>query len=125
MTKRINPHCPVRGCETKKPHADDPIVQGLIREFAPPEKMTIWALNAMVELRESICRDLTEKKVFAWYSRLRQPEEMYIRTLYAIFIATDGDLPHILSGDRPNGLSPLYTEVNKVVFEDRGLLQVS
>ena len=79
----------------------------------------------MAELRESICRDLTENKIFAWYSRLRLPEELYIRTLYALFIATDKELIHILSGATPNGLSPLYSKVNEVVFEGRGLLQVS
>lgn len=79
--KKTNPHCPVAGCQTTQPHADDPIVQGLILEFAPPEKMTLWARTAMAELSESICRDLVAKKVFAWHSRLRQPEELYIRTL--------------------------------------------
>jgi hypothetical protein len=123
--KKINRHCPVPGCRTTKPHADNPIVQGLIRAFAPPEAMTLCARIAMAELSESICRDLREKKLFAWYSRLRQPEELYIRTLYALFIATDNELPHVLSGDRPNGLSPLYSEVNKLIFEGRGLLQIS
>jgi hypothetical protein len=125
MTKRINPYCPVRGCGTTQPHADDPIVKGLIHEFAPPEKMTMWTLAAMAELSNSVCRDLTEKKTFAWYTRRRQPEEMYVRTLYALFIATDKELHHILSGDTPNGLSRLYIEVNKVVFGGRGSLQVS
>ena len=97
----------------------------MILEFAPPEKMTLWARTAMAELSESICRDLIAKKVFAWHSRLRQPEELYIRTLYALFVATEEELPHILSGDRPNNsLSSLYEKVNKVVFEGRGLLQV-
>jgi hypothetical protein len=123
--KKVNPHCPVSGCKTAKPHADDPIVKGLIHEFAAPEKMTMWTLSAMAELSKSICRDLTEKRFFAWYTRLRQPEEMYIRTLYALFIATDKELHHILSGDMPNGISGLYAEVNGVVFGDRGLLQVS
>lgn len=123
--KKINPHCPVEGCATKEPHADDPIVKGLILEFSPPVRMTLWARTAMAELSESICRDLMAKKVFAWHSRLRQPEELYIRTLYALFIATEKELHHILSGEMPNGLSPLYNEVNKVVFEGRGLLQTT
>jgi len=123
--KKGNPHCPVAGCQTKKPHADDPIVKALMMEFSPPEKMTAWVLAAMAELRESICRDLEEEKVFAWHSRLRQPEELYIRTLYALFVASDKELPHIISGDMPNGLSGLYSQVNKVVFEGRGLLQGS
>lgn len=120
----VNPNCPVNGCRTNKPHNDDPIVQSLIAEFAPPEKMTLWVRVAMAELRESICRDLQENKLFAWYSRLRLPEEMYIRTLYALFIATEKELIHILSGAAPNGLSPLYAKVNEVVFEGRGLMQV-
>ena len=123
--KKANPHCPVNGCKTTKPHADDPIVKGLILTFAPPEQMTLWVRTAMAELSESICRDLMAKKAFAWHSRLRQPEELYIRTLYALFIATEKELHHILSGDMPNGLSRLYEEVNKVVFQRRGLLQVS
>ena len=93
-------------------------------EFAPPEKMTKWTLGAMAELRESICRDLLDKKVFAFHTRIRQPEELYIRTLYTLFIATNEEIPHILSGSPPNGLSNFYREVNRVVFENRGLLLV-
>lgn len=122
-SKKQSPHCPVAGCQTKKAHADNPIVKALILEFSPPEKMTGWVLAAMVQLRESICRDLEAKNLFAWHSRLRQPEELYIRTLYALFVATDKELPHILSGDMPNGLSRLYAEVNRVVFGSTGLLQ--
>jgi len=115
----------VSGCRTTGPHAGDPIVQGLILQFAPPEKMAIWTRVAIAELRESICRDMAENRVFAWYSRLRLPEELYVRTLYALFIATDKELIHILSGVTPNDLSPLYSKVNEVVFEGRGLLQAS
>src|SRR5216683_2951661 len=100
---RVNPHCPVPGCKTDKPHADDPIMEGLIHEFAPPDKLTFWVLHAMAELRDSICRDLADKKIFAWHTRLRQPEELYIRTLYALFIAGEKELQHILSGAMPNG----------------------
>jgi hypothetical protein len=122
---KINPHCPVPGCKTEKPHASDPIVEGLIYEFAPSEKLTFWVLGGMAELRESICRDLADRRIFAWHTRLRQPEELYIRTLYALFIAGEKELHHILSGDPPNGLSGLYSKVNALVFEGRGLLQVS
>src|SRR5439155_18471630 len=115
--KKTNPHCPVSGCKTAKPHANDPVVKGLILEFAPPEKMTMWALAAIVELRESVCRDLKDKKVFAFMTRLRQPEELYIRVLYALFIATEKELHHILSGEMPNGFFGLYPQVNDLVFE--------
>jgi hypothetical protein len=84
--------------------------------------MTFWTLGAMTELANSICRDLSEGKAFAWLSRLRQPEELYIRTLYALFIASEAELPHILSGAMPNGLSNLYSKVNEVVFNSKGLL---
>jgi hypothetical protein len=86
--------------------------------------MTAWTLAAMVELAESICRDLEAKKVFAFHTRIRQPEELYIRALYALFIASDAEIPHILSGATTNGLAGYYREVNRVVFEGRGLLLV-
>ena len=78
----------------------------------------------MAELAQSIGRDLEGKKVFAVHTRIRQPEELYIRTLYALFVATDEEIPHILSGATSNGLARLYSEVNRVVFEGRGLLLV-
>jgi len=124
MPKKIkrNPFCPVPGCRTIAAHLEDPIVTGLMRAFAPPDKMAQWSLVAMAELSQSISRDLADKKVFAFHTRIRQPEELYIRTLYALFVASDRELPHISSGAMPNGLSSLYREVNRVVFEGHGLL---
>jgi hypothetical protein len=107
------------------PHADDPAVMAMIQEFGPPARMVTWALAAMTELRESICRDLAENKVLAWYTRLRQPEEIYVTVLYALFVANEKELHHILSGERPNGLSQRYDQVNELVLCGRGLLQVS
>lgn len=124
MSKRTNPNCPVTGCRAAAPHTDDAIVKALMIAFAPPAEMTKWTLVAMAELSQSICRDLEDKKVFAFHTRIRQPEELYIRTLYALFIATNEEIPHMLSGATPNGLSRLYGEVNRVVFEGRGLLLV-
>ena len=66
----------------------------------------------MAELRDSICRDLVENKVLAWYTRLRQPEEIYVTVLYALFIADEKELHHIISGETPNGFSRLYPKVN-------------
>jgi hypothetical protein len=122
---KVNPYCPVRGCKTDKAHSDDPIVKGLIRKFGSPDKLTFWVLQAMEELRDSISRDLADGKLFAWLTRLRQPEELYIRTLYALFISDERELHHLLSGEPPNGLSRLYRKVNQVVFEGRGQLKVS
>lgn len=98
-------------------------MNGLIQAFGPPAKMAEWSLAAMVELRESICRDFVENKIFAWYTRLRQPEELYIKTLYALFVASEPELHHLLSGEMPNSLARLYEKVNEVVFLGRGLLQ--
>jgi hypothetical protein len=123
--KGPNPHCPVAGCRTTQPHLADPTVQALMREFGPPDKTAKWTLAAMAELAASTCRELREKNVFAFHTRIRQPEELYIRTLYTLFVASDAELPHIISGATPNGLSRYYESVNKVVFEGRGLLQVS
>jgi hypothetical protein len=122
---KVNPHCPVPGCRAAVPHADDPLVKGLILAFAPPEEMTRFACAAISELCDSIRRDWMEGKVFSWYSRLRQPEELYIRTLYALFIANEKELHHVISGDTPNGIAVLYDKVNEVIFEGRGLQTTS
>jgi hypothetical protein len=76
----------------------------------------------MAELGHSICRDLTDKKLFAFFTRMRQPEELYIRTLYALFVAPSAELPHLVSGAMPNGLSNMYRQVNATVLGGRGLL---
>lgn len=111
------------GCKTAQPHEDDPIVQGLIAEYSNSERMAQWVLSVMAELRQSIFQDIENKRILAWFSRLRQPEELYIRTLYALFVATDKELHHILSGDRPNGFSLYYPKVNALVYGGRGELQ--
>jgi hypothetical protein len=78
----------------------------------------------MAELRNSIDRDLKEGQMLAFLTRLRQPEELYIRTLYALFIPTEKELHHVLSGEMPNSLVGMYNKVNNIVFEGRGLLLV-
>jgi hypothetical protein len=122
MAKKKNPHCPVPGCQTRKPHADDRIVKALIETFGTPEKMTHWTLAAMVDLRDSIIRDIQDKKIFAWFTRLRQVEELYIRTLYNLFVANEKQLHHSLSGEMPNSYALFYEDVNRVVFGERGRL---
>src|SRR5579864_4228289 len=105
MSNRPNPNCPVSGCRAAAPHLDDPTVKALMVAFAPPVDLTMWTLAAMAELTQSICRDLESRNVFAFHTRIRQPEELYIRTLYTLFVATDEEIPHILSGATPNGLA--------------------
>ena len=121
-TTRRNPHCPVCGCETANPHADDPVVKELILEFSRPEHLTQWALTVMTEFRESLCDDLKSKRVFAWHLGLRQPKELFVRTLYAVLLAEEKELDHIFAGAPPNSLTFYYKHVNRAICENRGLL---
>ena len=69
--------------------------------------------------------DLAAGRNFALITRSRQQEELYIRALYALFIATPEGLAHIMSDYAPNSFSLMYRAVNKVIFEGRGILEVS
>ena len=123
MTKtKSNTHCPIPGCKTVTPHAEHPLVKDLILEFSCPERMTHWALTVMIELTEPMGDDLRNKRVFEWHLRMRQPKELYVRTLYATLIADERERHHILSGALPNSLTFFYPDVNKIILEDRGLL---
>jgi hypothetical protein len=120
---KINPFCAVPGCKTKQRHEDDPVVQGLIGLLTCPGKLIAVVRSAMEELISSLENDLAANRTFAWLTRLRQPEEMYIRMLYVLFVADGCEVLHVLSGSPPNGMSALYKRVNEVVFEGRGELQ--
>jgi hypothetical protein len=74
----------------------------------------------MADLRNSITDDVLKNRLFSWYARMRQPEELYFRTLYILFLATDDEVPHILSGDVPNSFFQIYEQVNKNILEGRG-----
>ncbi len=68
--------------------------------------------------------DLAAGRNFALLTRSRQPEELYIRALYALFIASPEELAHIMSDETPNSFSLMYRAVNGLVFEGRGILEV-
>src|SRR6266851_4101254 len=116
MSKKANPYCPVTGCNTRRPHMDDPLVQGLHREFSPPQKLAFWTRAAIGELINSVQSDLSDNRVLAYVSRWRQLEELYYRALYVIFIAKDVELPHIFSGEMPNGFAAIYRAVNRDIL---------
>jgi hypothetical protein len=118
--KKANPFCPVIGCATDKPHTADFLVKALVDRFAAPDKCLSWVLAGMVELRDSVTDDILKNRLFSWYTRMRQPEELYFRTLYVLFLATDDEVPHILSGDLPNSFSQIYKAVNEAILEGRG-----
>ena len=100
----------------------DPLVKALVDRFGAPDKMISWVLAGMAELRDSARQGVAENRLFSWYSRMRQPEELYFRTLYVLFIASDAEVPHVLSGDPPNSFFTLYGKVNEIVLEGRGEL---
>ena len=89
---KVNLHCAVPGCRTKAPHLDDPTVKGLVHNFSDPAKVALWTMASIAELGNSIATDLAAGRNFALITRSRQPEELYIRALYAIFIATPDEL---------------------------------
>lgn len=116
----INPFCPVAGCATDKLHTMDFLVKALADRFAAPDKCLSWVLAGMMELRDSIADDVSKNRLFSWYARMRQPEELYFRTLYILFLASNDEVPHILSGDQPNSFSKIYKAVNDAILEGRG-----
>ncbi len=98
---RVNPHCSVPGCRTKQRHSDDRIVQGVMAVFSTPAKLLSVTRTAMEQLMASIENDLTKSRHFSWMTRIRQPEEMYFRALYVLFIADADERLHIFSGNTP------------------------
>ncbi|HEV2388513.1 MAG TPA: hypothetical protein VGS20_14800 [Candidatus Acidoferrales bacterium] len=121
--KQANPHCPVPGCNTKAPHRADPAVQALLSQS--PATVIDWTKRCIVELIQSVIADIHAPgagRMFAYLTRWRDPEELYHRVLYALLIAPASHLPHIFSGDLPNGFSAMWRKVNEVIYEGRGEL---
>ena len=69
--------------------------------------------------------DVAAGRHFALITRTRQLEELYIRALYAMFIADASEVAHIMSDATPNSFSEMYRKVNKMIFGDKGILEVS
>jgi hypothetical protein len=122
--RKGNPFCPVPRCLVTAPHADDFIVQALTTALLKPALLAQWALNGMKELKDSLAQDIASSRVFAWSTRLRQIEELYIRTVYLLLLADDEEIPHFLSEIPPNGFTALYRRVNKEVLAGEGDLEI-
>lgn len=120
--QNANPHCPVGGCSTTTPHLSDPSVAAMMKAYDDPKQLAGWAEAGMKELALSFLQDMEAGRVFAWVTRLRQIEELYIRSIYTLLIADKSEVPHLLSNMLPNGFSALYKKVNSLVFEGRGKL---
>lgn len=112
--------CPVSGCKAKTPHANDSTVRAFMRQN--PADVIDWTKRCIVEIVQSVIDDVNKGRIFAYLTRWRDPEELYIRVLYALFAAPADHLPHIFSGDMPNGFAAMWRKVNEVVFESNGTL---
>lgn len=93
-----------------------------MKAYDDPKQLAAWAEAGMKELVLSFMQDMEAGRNFAWLTRLRQIEELYVRALYTLFIANRSEVPHLFSNMLPNGFSALYKKVNAVVFEGRGKL---
>jgi hypothetical protein len=114
------PACPVPRCGTKTPHTDNVTVQAFMRQG--PADVIDWTKRCIVELIQSVIDDVNKRRIFAYLTRWRDPEELYTRVLYAMFVAPAEHLPHIFSGDMPNGFAAMWKKVNEIVFEGNGML---
>ena len=81
-----------------------------------------WTKLCIVELIQSVIDDVNKGRLFAYLTRWRDPEELYTRVLYAMFVAPTDHLPHIFSGEMPNGFAAMWRKVNEIVFEGNGTL---
>jgi len=68
--------------------------------------------------------DLAAGRRLALITRTRQQEELYIRALYAMFLADADEVAHIMSDATPNSFSEMYRKVNETIFGGKGLLEV-
>ena len=110
------------GCRTKQPHLASKTTHELHHTFSEPERLTQWVKHCIVELIQSVIDDVNNRGFFAYLTRWRQPEEMYYRALYMLFIADKSAIPHIVSGEPPNSFSATWESVNKMIMEGRGSL---
>jgi hypothetical protein len=117
-----NPHCPVPGCRTRQPHLDSLTTKGLHQTFSDPERLAGWVKMCIVEIVQSVIDDVNNGRLFAYLTRWRQPEEMYHRALYILFIADEAAIPHIVSGEPPNSFSDMWKAVNREILGGKGTL---
>lgn len=121
-SKKKNPHCPVPGCKTKHPHLSSSTTAGLHHVFSKPETLVSWTKMCITELINSVIEDVNNERFFAYLTRWRQPDEMYYRALYMLFVADEAAIPHIVSGQTPNSFSAMQKAVNQAVFDGKRTL---
>jgi hypothetical protein len=122
VLKKKNPHCPVAGCNARKPHLSSPTTAGIHHAFSKPEQLALWVKGCLVELVQSVIDDVNKGRFFAYLTRWRQPEELYHRALYVLFVADAAEIPHVVSGELPNSFSQMWKKVNRAVYDGKGTL---
>jgi hypothetical protein len=123
--RKKNSHCPVLGCKTDQPHLYSPTTAGLHQTFSNPETLASWTKSCIVELIQSAIDDVSEGRFFAYLTRWRQPDEMYYRALYVLFVAPKDAIPHFISGEMPNSFSAMQKAVNQKVFDSKKCLDIT
>jgi hypothetical protein len=124
-TRKQNPDCPVPHCKGRTPHENNPTVVHLVAMWKEPALLAAYAFTGLSSLKNSIERDIEKDDVVAWLTRSRQVEELYVRAIYALFIATEDEIPHFFSEEQPNSLAYIYKQVNDVAFAGKGRLHVT
>jgi hypothetical protein len=62
-----------------------------------PADVIDWTKRCTVELIQSVIGEVNKGRIFAYLTRWRDPEELYTRVLYAMFVAPADHLPHIFA----------------------------
>lgn len=119
---KMNTHCLVPGCKTKQPHLSNAVTAGLHRIFSNSETCAQWTKLCIVELINSVIADVNGNRFFAYLTRWRQPDEMYYRSLYLLFVAHKDVISHVVSGEMPNSFAAMQKAVNKTVFDGKRVL---
>lgn len=88
-----------------------------------PQELISWVIEALGELEDSVASDGAAGRTFGWISRLRQVDELYMRCVYIVLIAPNDEIPHLFSGETPNGFDFIYERFNQVILGGRGILR--
>ena len=89
--KKVNPHCVVPGCRTKRPHSESPATQEVMQFFSDSAKLTMAVKLSIGDLIQSVEDDLEKGRFFAYHTRARQVE--YCSTVSCTFCSSQTSAP--------------------------------
>ena len=87
-----------------------------------PGQLSRMDERCIAEIINSVVDDLNDGRYFAYLTRWRQPEELYCRAVYVLFVVAADEIPHVISCEAPNNFSDLWKKVNSAVFGGNGTL---